>query len=84
MQAKINGAYSRGHDTPAKTTNHAKHSCVCNKYEIVEKGHENSAKKKIEICKPLVHVYGKICLFYSDSLLFQTTPAEIKKMIKVA
>ena len=46
---KIDGAYSRGHDTPAKTTDHArhaKHSFVCNKYEIVEKGHENRAKKK--------------------------------------
>lgn len=24
--AKIDGAYSRGHDTPAKTTNHARHA----------------------------------------------------------
>ena len=48
-RTKIDGAYSRGHDTPAKTTNHARHakqSYICNKYEIVEKGHENRAKKK--------------------------------------
>ena len=25
-QAKVDGAYSRGHDTPAKTTNHARHA----------------------------------------------------------
>ena len=34
---------------------HVKHSNVCNKYEIVGKGHENRAKKmkkKWKICKP--------------------------------
>ena len=48
-RAKIDGAYSRAHDTSAKKTYHAihaKHSNVCNKYGIVEKGHENRAKKK--------------------------------------
>ena len=78
---------SRGHDTPAKTTNHArhaKHSYVCNKYEIVEKGHENRAKKKNNRNMHTTGIRKNMLVLLWQSLLFQTTPAEIKKMIKVA
>ena len=45
--AKVDGAYSRGHDTPAKTTNHSRHATCKLFFVILEQKKKMNVKKKI-------------------------------------